>query len=264
MGQCLARATREFGLDGVELSWHESFCRPHCTLADLDTLAALRSQHDARLSAHIWSNLAEVPPAAAQEDLLRWLHRCEQTDVRDLIVHGGSYPDRKEGIRRTRHVLERVLPEFERRRITLNVENHYAFEYRDCHELFSQPWEFAEILDLGSPSLKCCFDTGHGNMTGNTGELLDALAPWVNYVHLADNHDNADDHVAYGRGTVAWQEVFERLKQNAFDGVFCIEFPVREDRSPLDACVERIRKQWPAVILPRQRELPDQTGSCSP
>ena len=244
MGQCLARATREFGLDGIELSWHESFCRPHCTLADLNTLASLRSKHDARLSAHVWSNLSEATPSAAQEDLLRWLHLCETTGVRDLIVHGGSYHDRKEGVARTRRVLEHVLPEFERQQTALNVENHYAFEYRNCRELFSQPWEFAEIFDLGSPSLRFCFDTGHGNMTGNTAELLDALAPWTNYVHLADNHGINDDHVPYGKGTVAWQEVFERLRRNSFDGVFCIEFPVREDRIPLDACVQRIRNAW--------------------
>ena len=38
MDDCLTKATREFGLDGVELSWHDSFRRPHCTAEDLEVL----------------------------------------------------------------------------------------------------------------------------------------------------------------------------------------------------------------------------------
>ena len=173
MNDCLATATRGLGLDGVELSWHESFSRIHCTAEDLEWLASIRGKHRSLLSAHIWNNLAESDPAEAGDVLLKWLQVCDRTGTKNLVMHGGSFADRKEGIARTRCVLERVLPEFERKQVVLNLENHYAYDYRNSRELFSEPWEFREVLTLDSPSLKVCFDTGHGNMTGNTADLLD-------------------------------------------------------------------------------------------
>lgn len=240
ISDCLRTATDDFGLDGVELSWHETFSRPHCTQADLAALACSERASAAR-SAHIWENIAEAPDSLVSSSLLRWLAWCQQTDTTDLIIHGGSYGNQREGIARAKRVFESVLPAFERARVTLNLENHYAYTYRGCNELFSEPWEFLEVLTLDSPSLKFCFDTGHGNMTRNSAELLEALAPWLNYVHLADNHGVDDDHLAYGEGTVAWDDIFTRLRALRFDGVVCVEFPVRSDRAPFDACMAKVR-----------------------
>ncbi|MBI5092612.1 MAG: sugar phosphate isomerase/epimerase [Candidatus Hydrogenedentes bacterium] len=242
MGECLRVATGELGLDGVELSWHESSCRPHCTQEDLAALTTSSGRSGVALSAHIWDNIAEADHAAVTGSLLGWLKLCRKTGTTDLIIHGGSYGNQKEGIDRARRVFESVLPAFERAHVTLNLENHYAYDYHGCRELFSEPWEFLEVLALDSPSLKFCFDTGHGNMTRNTGELLESLAPWLNYVHMADNRGVDDDHLAYGQGTVAWEDVFARLRSMKFDGVMCVEFPVHEDREPFKACVAEIRR----------------------
>jgi sugar phosphate isomerase/epimerase len=242
MAECLDIATGELRLDGVEVSWHESFERPHCTLEDMDALAS--DDSGTMLSAHIWDNLAEMHPADAEASLLRWLDECQRTGVSDLVVHGGSYADQREGLARTRRVFERVLPAFEHASVVLNLENHYAYDYRDCRELFSEPWEFLEVLSLDSPSLRLCFDTGHGNMTRNSGDLLDALAPWLHYVHLADNRGVDDDHLAYGMGTVAWDDVFTRIRAHDYDGALCVEFPVRDDRAPFHACMADIRRRW--------------------
>lgn len=243
MDECLDRAVREFGLNGVELSWDASFVRPHCTRDDLGRLAALRKRHPASpaLAAHIWDNLAECEPTKAVAALREWLRLCGSTGVNRLVIHGGSFANRKEGVARARRVLEKTLPSFEREGVSLNLENHYAYDYRACRELFSEPWEFQAVLSLDSPSLKVCFDTGHGNMTGNSAGLLDALAPWLGYIHLSDNHGVDDEHLPYGRGTVAWPSLFMRLRRLAFDGVFCVEFPVREDLGPLFACARDIR-----------------------
>lgn len=237
--ECTRVATTAFGLDGVELSWHETFSRPHCTQVDLAALACSERVGTMR-SAHIWDNLSEPPPADVSSSLLRWLAWCQQTGTTDLIVHGGSYVEQREGIARAKRVFESVLPAFERARVTMNLENHYAYTYRGCNELFSEPWEFLEVLKLNSPSLKFCFDTGHGNMTKNSLDLIDTLAPWLNYVHLADNRGVDDDHLAYGEGTVAWDAIFARLRALKFDGVMCVEFPVREDREPFNACMKSI------------------------
>jgi len=241
---CLTRGAREFGLDGVELSWDKCFQHPHCTREDIDTLASLRENNESMLSAHIWNNLAESDTAEASKDLLGWLQLCERTGTKGLVIHGGTFGDQREGIARTRRILENVLPAFERASVVLNLENHYAYDYHNCRELFSAPWEFVEVLSLDSSSLKFCFDTGHGNMTGNSAELVDALAPWLNYIHLADNQGINDDHLMYRKGTVAWDDIFTRLLSIRFNGVFCVEFPVYEDMEPFRTCVGEIRRRW--------------------
>ena len=245
MGECIGRAVDEFGLDGVECSWAPIYERPHCTRQDLDELAAIARQRDLVLSAHIWEDPAQADPSTTQENLREWLRLCERTGATDLVVHGGSFPDQRAGIANVRRTLEGVLPDFERKGVVLHLENHYAFDYHDCHELLSEPWEFLEIFSLDSPSLGFCLDTGHANMTGNSEALIRELAPWLRYIHLADNQGTDDDHDMFRQGTVAWDRIFSLLREIAFDGVFCVEFPVHEDEGPFRRCVKEIQGHWP-------------------
>ena len=243
---CADRVVREFGLQGVELSFHESFARPHCTLEDLDRLTPVREEYGITLAAHLWENLAQLGPETASERLVRWLDVCVRHKVEGLVIHGGTYPDQSEGIARTVAALRKALPGFEKHHVVLNLENHYAYAYRNCQELFSEPWEFLEVLPvIDSPSLRFCFDTGHGNMTRNSTELIRGLGPYLSHVHLADNHGVDDDHVPYRTGTTDWDSVFDLLGRIGFDGTFCVEFPVRDDTAPFEACLRDIRARWP-------------------
>ena len=239
---CFQRVKGELGLDGVELSWHESFERPHCTREDMEALRALKGQTGLILASHIWEDPARLGPGPAEEALLRWLELCGATGVSGLVVHGGSYDDQKQGIARTRTILQNVLPAFEKAGVTLNVENHYAYDYQNGHELFSQPWEFQEIFSLDSPALKFCFDTGHGHMTRNWRRLLGELGTRLNHVHLADNRGRDDDHLMFREGTAPWDDIFDELAEIGYEGTFCVEFPVREDMEPFHSCVLELHK----------------------
>lgn len=230
-------AREEFNLDGVELSLHDSWARPHCTHDDLARLPALKDRYGLSLDAHIWDDLARLGEDAGADALLRWLDVCAAAGIDGIIIHGGSFDDRAEGIARTRRTFQRVLPRFERAGVVLKLENHYAFDYHNCRELFSEPWEFLDVFSLDSPSLRACFDTGHGHMTRNWDTLLRALAPWLVHVHLADNGGTDDDHQPYRRGTVPWDAIFTTLKDIDYHGAFCIEFPVREDQAPFRQCL---------------------------
>lgn len=242
---CFRIAGDELGLDGVELSWHRSQSRPHCTAQDLERLRRLHVDTGMALSAHIWENLPQVATESAAQSLLDWLELCEATGVAGLVIHGGSFPEREQGVQRLRCVLEQVVPSYERAGVVLYLENHYAFEYHDCCELFSEPWEFRRVFSLDSPALRFCFDTGHAHMTRNIKDLIQELAPWLGYVHLADNHGEHDDHCAFGEGTVPWQSVLSSLRGVGFNGTLCVEFPVRDDRAPFRQCMTDIRAHWP-------------------
>ena len=119
--------------------------------------------------------------------------------------------------------------------MVLHLENHYAYTYHSSHELLSEPWEFALLPE--SPALRWCYDTGHGNMTGNADELLRAMGARLAYIHLADNLGVNDDHLAYARGTVPWDRLFDRLQTAGFSGVMCV---IRCGRPPA------VRACWPS------------------
>lgn len=242
--ECLARARGELGLDGVELSWHASFARPHCTAADFAELRRPAGREGLALSAHLWENLALLGRDRAVAALRVWLERCPETGVGTLILHGGSWPDQREGLQRTRDILAESLPLAQAAGVTLCLENHYAFDYQACHELLSEPWEFREVLRADCPTLAFCFDTGHGHMTRNGAALIRELAPYLHYVHLADNHGEHDDHCGFRQGTVPWDEYFDTLACAGFDGCFCVEFPVRADHASFRACVGELRERF--------------------
>ncbi len=244
---CLARAHEELGLDGVELSWHASLARPHCTADDFAALERLAAGAGLELSAHLWENLAELGAAEAAARLRQWIRRCPPTGVRTLILHGGAWPDRLQGIWRTREALLAVGEDALAAGVTLCLENHYAFDYRHCCELFSEPWEFQDTLAPSRPWLGFCFDTGHGHMTRNGEALINGLGPSLRYVHLADNHGVDDDHCGYRQGTVPWDAYFSALDAVGFRGPFCVEFPVREDLAPFRRCVRDLRERFGAA-----------------
>ena len=98
LDECFGRTRREFGLDGVELSWHRSFARPHCTEADFDDLRQRHGSDGQALSAHLWENLALLGPSQAAATVRLWLERCPETGVATLILHGGSWPDQREDL----------------------------------------------------------------------------------------------------------------------------------------------------------------------
>lgn len=241
---CLHEAVDSLGLDGVEFSWHPSFSRPHCTREDLAALQRVTPRPGLHLSAHIWDNLPALGRDAGTDALRRWLDWCRKTPVRTLVVHGGSWDDQEAGVERTVDMLAEVSQEAVRAGVTICVENHYAFDYHDCHELFSEVWEFQRLFDAVTEGVAFCFDTGHGHLTGNWNEQLKVLAPHLKYVHLADNLGQIDDHKPFRMGTVPWDGMFELLTSVGFNGTFCVEFPVRENLSPFRECVSELNRRF--------------------
>ena len=81
-------------------------------------------------------------------------------------------------------------------------------------------------------------------MTLNSEAMIRSLAPWLHYVHLADNRGTDDDHAMFREGTVDWDGIFTQLQGISFNGIFCVEFPVRQDKEPFNRCVQEIRNRW--------------------
>ena len=237
--ECACRHVRKtLGLDGIELS-----LSPSCDLSELHRIRSAAEREGLLLTNHVWENIPALAPLEASAALERWLDACAAAGIRGVVLHGGSHPDRHEGIGRLIAALEPALPAYEKAGVTLYVENHYGYDYKNCQELLSETWEFREVSEaLPSPALGFCFDTGHGHMTRNSAALVREVAPRLGCVHLADNGGIDDDHRPYRQGTVEWDGVFEVLREVRFDGIFCVEFPVLEDTGPFEGCVGDLRR----------------------
>ncbi len=195
----------------------------------------------AHLYGHIWEDLPALGVEAGAQALREWLAICKETDIAGLVLHGGSDPDHHGGLMKVRRTLEAVLPEYERAGVILALENHYPYTYKDGHELFSEPWEFLELLQaVDSPALRVCYDTGHAHLNHNCAEFLTALAPYIAHIHLADNGGEHDDHLPYRRGTVPWNTHLRLWRELPIAATYCVEFPVREDQAPFRQCVQEL------------------------
>ncbi len=232
------RCLNELGLGGIEFSVVEGGARPHLLESEYDAVRDLGAAWPLELSGHVWGNLPQMDAEGALEQLRRWLEIARHLRFVALVVHGGTHDDQWAGIEMMTDVFGEVAPEYAAGGVTLCLENHYAWDYHDGHELFSSVEEFRHIFDrVPGPGLGFCLDYGHSHMTGNTEELLREVGGRMVYTHLADNFGEHDDHVAFGEGTVPWREVLTLTRDVGYRGPFTVEFPVREDRGPMDECI---------------------------
>jgi len=59
-----------------------------------------------------------------------------------------------------------------------------------------------------------CLDTGHQAVFGQVSlhQWVDTLGPYLGEVHLHDNNQLKDEHLALGEGSIDFQDIFVRLK----------------------------------------------------
>lgn len=77
------------------------------------------------------------------------------------------------------------------------------------------------VLDISSPYLKICFNTGHAAIMGEPiGETLRLLGKEVKILHINDNDGENDSHLPPYEGIIDWSDLAEGLFDIGFDGVF--------------------------------------------
>jgi sugar phosphate isomerase/epimerase len=247
--EAFERATGEFGLDGIEFSVGEGRALPLITPEHGPEVVRLAQQYGAVLSAHVWGDLARMTQELGRVQLREWLGWADAMRMTHIVVHGGSHDEPDVGLEHVTRMVEAAAPDYERAGVVLCLENHYAWDYHDSHELLSTAEEFLAVFErVPSPAVGFCLDYGHSHMNGDTLELLERLADRLVYTHLADNMGVDDDHVAFGAGTIDWARELEATRRVGFAGPFVVEFPVcRPERRPLDECLALIRDvygQW--------------------
>lgn len=218
--EALRRCRDEYQIEAIEFSADGELLarRP-------DEIRRLAGEAGVTLCLHAWENLAEGGRAQAERTCRYWMDYCRSIGALNCVMHLGSHDDRAYGLALVAEVAEKVAPDFERAGVTLALENHYPYEYHDCHELGGGPEEFEFIGRLGSPAIRFCLDTGHANMCGGSAPFLEKLGPVLGHVHIADNMGVNDDHLPYRRGTVDWDATLRGMLATGFRGPYVIEFP---------------------------------------
>ena len=81
------------------------------------------------------------------------------------------------------------------------------------------------VAYVNDPLVGCCWDTGHGHLSGqNQRDSLLLLAPYLHATHIDDNFGNDyDAHLLPLEGKIDWCGVLETLKELNYQDAFAFE-----------------------------------------
>jgi len=118
-----------------------------------------------------------------------------------------------------RRSLDEIMPFARRCGIKLAIENGFS-----CG-----PFSVLERLLAAYPKdyLGICYDSGHGNLTGDGMEGLCACAERLVCVHLHDNDRKEDQHKLPFSGTVDWQTLTGILARSSYQKCLNLEIGIR-------------------------------------
>lgn len=153
----------------------------------------------------------------------RAIEACGFLGIKKIVVHSGScrdlmYPDGKEEyFRRNKPFFERLYPAMEKYGVKVLIENGSLVNSGGKY-FFMTGAEMKEFIDYcGHPLLGACWDTGHGNMqTESAYDDLMALGDRLEALHVQDNFNTHDDHLAPYMGTLD----IDALMNALLDGTF--------------------------------------------
>lgn len=83
--------------------------------------------------------------------------------------------------------------------------------------------------------LGLCYDSGHGNMTGDGLDQLDGLKDRLLAVHLHDNDGKDDLHLRPFLGTTDWERLTSLLAASAYEGPISMEVSLRRHEGEEEA-----------------------------
>jgi sugar phosphate isomerase/epimerase len=81
----------------------------------------------------------------------------------------------------------------------------------------------ALLSEFGPDVAGHCYDSGHGNITGDGPERLDGLKDRRISVHLHDNDGEGDQHRLPFDGTIDWEKVAGLIRQSAYEKLASFE-----------------------------------------
>ncbi len=89
-----------------------------------------------------------------------------------------------------------------------------------------EPGLLSDVVDeIDRPNVDVVFDVGHAHCYSRVSPLkwVETLGSRIGYVHLHDNHGEADEHLGLGQGTIPMTEICQSLREYAPNALWAIE-----------------------------------------
>jgi sugar phosphate isomerase/epimerase len=166
------------------------------------------------------------PPQAIAAMISTILDRAERLGASLVTLHLGSCPagvGRDAALDNAVAGIRRAVPELERRRVRLALENHTQAIITDS--LGDHPEDFDRLMaELRSPWIGRTLDIGHAHINNHLEEFLRRPFDRVFNIHLHDNLGAEDQHLPVGEGTIPWGAILPRIAREGYRGPLTFEF----------------------------------------
>ncbi|WP_295722168.1 sugar phosphate isomerase/epimerase [uncultured Methanobrevibacter sp.] len=173
-------------------------------------------------------NIASLNPSIRNgsiKEIFNSFQIANELDIDTVVVHPGNIPflafdfqDKIDEINRTSmtEIAEFGL-DLGVNAVFENMPNIKGFTYKKLEDLK----QFLIENDF-----KMCLDTGHANTMNYSPEEM--YLPIVKHIHLNDNFDENDDHLALGEGNIDLKSIIKNYESNNYDGIYVIEVNNKE------------------------------------
>ncbi len=163
---------------------------------------------------------------------------CDTVGCPRLIIHGisarfGEELSQQECSRLNYHLYESLIPTLIGTDVTVCLENlftsHGALGTGFREGICSDPYEAAEMIDAlnaktGEKHFGLCLDTGHINLLRiDFRKYIPVVGDRVCALHIHDNDQTGDRHLAPYTGNILWSEVLAELKKIGYAGDLSFE-----------------------------------------
>jgi sugar phosphate isomerase/epimerase len=166
------------------------------------------------------------PPQAIAAMISTVLDRAERLNSELVTLHLGSCPPgvgRAEALGNAVAGIGLAVPELERRRMRLALENHPKAIITDS--LGDHPADFDRLMaELRSPRIGRTLDIGHAHINNHLEEFLRQPFDRVFNIHMHDNLGAEDQHLPVGEGTIPWGVILPRIAKEGYRGPLTFEF----------------------------------------
>ncbi len=102
------------------------------------------------------------------------------------------------------------------------------------------------IEGIGPERVGICLDIGHLTIFTQCplGEWLETLGPYIEELHLHDNHGIFDDHLVMGRGSIDFDPLFQYIKDHEIQPIYTLEQHREEDIEPNLRALQHFREKF--------------------
>lgn len=122
-------------------------------------------------------------------------------------------------------------------------------------EIIQNPLSSADALvrlledDLDGLDAAICLDYGHGHLTGDLPDVIEAVSGHLGTTHVHDNDGRRDAHLPPYAGTIDWNAAMMETQKIGYDGAFIFELAQTADPVPLLVKAAKARERLEQTLV---------------